>query len=173
MISFPHTIYLVCRLQAFLPYRDHFGMDMDAQRWMWVVTLPTSHPEAMHPALLNAICVIGCSLDPSIPKSWERHFYASAREQMQLSLSLCDRIEDWLYTVAILIGYLLLRGRPRGVSTIGLPGVSPIIESLIVVNNRWWNSVMVCHPSSRSSDIITYLLIFACSNSRHTNRCCL
>lgn len=150
MISFAHAIRPLYRLYAFLPYRDHFGLDMDAQRWMQVITLPTSHSEAMHPALLNAICVIGCSLNPSTPKSWERHFYTNAREQMHASLSHYDRIEDWIYTTVILIGYLLLRGRPRGVSTIGLPCISSTTEHSAVVNARWSSSVTVCQPSARS-----------------------
>lgn len=50
------------------------------------------------------------------------HFYKAARSQMQLSLSLCDRIEDWLYAVAVLMGYTLLRGRPFVVSPFEFSG---------------------------------------------------
>lgn len=103
------------RFELLLPYLNHFALDIDVQRWIWTMNLPPSHPESFHPCLVNAICLIGCSLDPRLPKEWEAHFYRSARAQMQQSLSLCDRIEDWMYTTVLLINYMVFRGRPLGV----------------------------------------------------------
>lgn len=107
------------RLERFLPYRQHFGLDIDSRRWTRCVSLPTSHPESFHPALLNAICLIGSSLDDFNPREHEEHYYKAAREEMQLSLSLCNRMEDWFYTTVLLQGYLLRHARLHGVRWAG------------------------------------------------------
>ncbi|KAF8316538.1 hypothetical protein DL93DRAFT_2111194 [Clavulina sp. PMI_390] len=101
-------------LATILPYRDHFGLDIDVSHWLETINLPLSHPGSFHPCLLNAICLAGTSISGSgeTQRVWEKHFYQAARRQMQESLSLCDRLDDWFYTSLLLLGYGLLRTSP-------------------------------------------------------------
>jgi hypothetical protein len=65
------------------------------------MSYPSSHPESLHPALLNAIYYSACS-SPSFPSAYRDLFLYRAREEMRVSLSWCDRIEHWLYASIII-----------------------------------------------------------------------
>ncbi|KAF9515056.1 hypothetical protein BS47DRAFT_1381714 [Hydnum rufescens UP504] len=97
-------------LAIFLPYRDQFNFDLNPQRLEEAMALPSSNPQSLHPALLNAIFLGACScLGPEVRRH-ERIFLDRAREHLNQSLAFVDRLEHFLWASAILGWYWIKNG---------------------------------------------------------------
>lgn len=92
---------------------QEYNLDIYVSRWQKALEYPANHPESFHPALLNAIYFSACSLRGA--SNYSDYFQRIAREEMRSSLSLCDRVEHWLYASIILASELCRTGSPAAI----------------------------------------------------------
>jgi hypothetical protein len=109
LISFWQSLLNSVRL--FLPYRRQFYFYVDIPRLLRRVHLPQSDPEAIHPALLNAIYLIACHLVKGELTRYQPILLARARAYMDESLAHVDRLTHFLGASLILSCWYEQSGR--------------------------------------------------------------
>lgn len=101
------------RLQIFLPRRLECGFILHLPRFQARLRLPPSDPNTPHPALLNALYLLGCLFSPPELNLEPREpdFLSSTRKYLSSALSQTDRLLDFLMASCLLAWYLAARGR--------------------------------------------------------------
>ncbi|KAF8301440.1 hypothetical protein DL93DRAFT_2233695 [Clavulina sp. PMI_390] len=94
----------------FLPYRSRFHFFMDVPYFLHHLSLPTSHPESIHPCLRNACYLAACSTTGGRFTSLQPYFVSRTRHFLEEALMFADRIPHFLWASMILACYL---GRTR------------------------------------------------------------
>ncbi|KAF8309026.1 hypothetical protein DL93DRAFT_1796689 [Clavulina sp. PMI_390] len=90
-------------INLFLPSYSHYYFLVDVPHFMACVSLPRSHPDAIHPCLLNACYLGACAnsggglLAPFTP-----HFLQRTRRFLHQSLMLADRPTHFLWASVVL-----------------------------------------------------------------------
>ncbi|KDQ11964.1 hypothetical protein BOTBODRAFT_34821 [Botryobasidium botryosum FD-172 SS1] len=93
-------------IQAFLKFRWHFGIQWNIPRFLASLKLPTTHPDAPHPAFLNAVLLHGAFFCSTSLKRYEHVFYRRMSRELALSLEKGDRLFDFI-RASILAGCYL------------------------------------------------------------------
>ncbi|KDQ19011.1 hypothetical protein BOTBODRAFT_28489 [Botryobasidium botryosum FD-172 SS1] len=106
----PHTSTL-WRVNVFLKRRSHNFMAWSMSKFWAAYKLPPSHPESIHPAFLNAMCLYGCSYGPSSTRVYEPLFYARLQRSLADCLASADRLHDFMRASALAAVYCFHRKR--------------------------------------------------------------
>ncbi|KAF8309025.1 hypothetical protein DL93DRAFT_2231211 [Clavulina sp. PMI_390] len=89
-------------IKLFLPYYAHYYFLADVSYFIPRVSLPPSHPESIHPCLLNACYLAACTSNGSGLASFKAFFLQRTRHFLQHSLMFSDRTTDFLWASLIL-----------------------------------------------------------------------
>lgn len=88
-----------------LPHRDHLPLGLNIPRLEQRILLPPTNANALHPCLINAICLGGVTTAGRDFDAYAKIFRERAREEMVNSLSIVDRMEHLLWSSIILGWY--------------------------------------------------------------------
>ncbi|KAF8312244.1 hypothetical protein DL93DRAFT_2082363 [Clavulina sp. PMI_390] len=100
-------------ISLFLPYRRYYYFFLDTSRFLECVSLPPSHPESIHPCLLNA-CYLGASLLYGEAFSFlQPLFLKRTRYFLNQALMWSDRLTHFLWA-SIILGCYFARLRRMG-----------------------------------------------------------
>jgi len=101
--------------------RDHLVDAFIRHRWLWLEVyvprfresykLPPSHPESIHPALLDAVCMIGCLHSKSSFHIYAPLFYQKLQASLLQNLSSADRFHDFIRASYLLGRYCFVKKR--------------------------------------------------------------
>ncbi|KAF8312691.1 hypothetical protein DL93DRAFT_1298933 [Clavulina sp. PMI_390] len=97
-------------ISLFLPYRTQYYFLMDLSRFLQCVSLPPSHPDSIHPCLLNACYLAACASSRGDLTSFQPYFLQRTRHFLEQSLTYCDRITHFLWA-SIILGCFLAQER--------------------------------------------------------------
>ena len=131
---------------------------------------PPSHPDAIHPGLLNAIFLAACHIVGGKATAFESIFLARAREYIAHSLSHADRLLHFMWANIILSLYFGRRSQFRAALSIGDTTMTfaiacglhlPIPSSYLLPYNprdpfdaeeRWnlWGAICLMHITART-----------------------
>lgn len=84
---------------------------MDISKFLEYVRLPCTHPRAIHPALLDAICLAACHISGGIAHDFETVFLARTRKHLDQALAFADRLLHFTWASVILCLYYGRSGR--------------------------------------------------------------
>ncbi|KAF8316530.1 hypothetical protein DL93DRAFT_733633 [Clavulina sp. PMI_390] len=73
-------------IKLFLPYRSQYFFFLDVPYFLQCASLPPSHPEAIHPCLLNACYLAACASNRRGLAAFQPHFIQRTRHFLQKSL---------------------------------------------------------------------------------------
>ncbi|KDQ08527.1 hypothetical protein BOTBODRAFT_69704 [Botryobasidium botryosum FD-172 SS1] len=82
-------------VKAFIKKRWHYFQEWSIPRFWSAYGLPPSHPESLHPALLDAMCLLGC-MHTRGAHTYENLFYARLQRSLCDSLANADRLHDFM-----------------------------------------------------------------------------
>ncbi|KAF8312238.1 hypothetical protein DL93DRAFT_1327861 [Clavulina sp. PMI_390] len=94
----------------FLPYHRHFYFFTNVPYFLACVSLPPSHPEAIHPCLLNACYLAACVAGGKAYADLQPYFIMRTRHFLDEALMFADRIMHFLWA-SMLLGNCLARSR--------------------------------------------------------------
>ncbi|KAF8309910.1 hypothetical protein DL93DRAFT_1689534 [Clavulina sp. PMI_390] len=106
-VPLPMSRYLIC---LFLPHRFQNYFNMDLPYFLQCLSLPPSHPKAIHPCLLNACYLAACNIIGGPLAQLEPYFLERSRFFLNQALMLADRIPHFLWA-STLLGYYLAKNR--------------------------------------------------------------
>ncbi|KAF8309879.1 hypothetical protein DL93DRAFT_1684647 [Clavulina sp. PMI_390] len=89
-------------IHLFLPYRSHYYFFMDLPYFLHCFSLPPSHPESIHPCLLNACYLAACESSGGVLASLQPFFIQRTRYFLNQSLMYGDRIMHFLWATVVL-----------------------------------------------------------------------
>lgn len=98
---------MIYRTAEFLRQLPEFRLDVHAPRWRARAELPATHPNSFHVALLSAMSLAVCATRDDVCPNFVEFFRERTRAQMEIALSLVDRLEDWLYASIILTWFFM------------------------------------------------------------------
>ncbi|KDQ09055.1 hypothetical protein BOTBODRAFT_179386 [Botryobasidium botryosum FD-172 SS1] len=98
-------------ISVFVRYRWQFAFEFNVPRFINSLKLPPSHPNAPHPALLNAIFLNGCFYSQTRLRRYESVFYRRTFKELARSLANVDRLFDFLRASALAACYFFGAGR--------------------------------------------------------------
>ncbi|KAF8323982.1 hypothetical protein DL93DRAFT_59946 [Clavulina sp. PMI_390] len=86
----------------FLPHRSQFQFYMDVPYFLHHLSLPPTHPDSIHPCLLNACYLGAVTIAGGRFASLQPYFLKRTRHFLQQSLMLADRITHFLWASMVL-----------------------------------------------------------------------
>ncbi|KAF8311355.1 hypothetical protein DL93DRAFT_1478003 [Clavulina sp. PMI_390] len=89
-------------ISLFLPYRAHYFFQLDVDHFLSRISLPPSHPNSIHPCLLNACYLGACSSNGGGLTAFKPHFLERTRYFLHQSLMFADRTIHFLWANLIL-----------------------------------------------------------------------
>ncbi|KAF8311356.1 hypothetical protein DL93DRAFT_1478092 [Clavulina sp. PMI_390] len=97
----PHSLSINL-ISLFLPYYTHFFFLIDIPDFISRVSLPPTHPDSIHPCLLNACYLAACAGNGDGLTSFKSYFLRRTRRFLQQSLMFVDRTTHFLRAKLIL-----------------------------------------------------------------------
>ncbi|KAF9501121.1 hypothetical protein BDN71DRAFT_836533 [Pleurotus eryngii] len=98
-------------INAFLAHRHQCWFDGDVTKVL-TMSFGCSEPEPFHPALVNAIYLLGCHFSPSLGLStWEEVFFKKTISDINAALAMSERLVDIVQASSLLSSYLYAKGR--------------------------------------------------------------
>ena len=94
----------------FLVHRDELNFGLCVSELERRMLLTPTGPEALHPSLINAICLGVCACVGADFSPYEALFRERTREYMDAALSATDRIEHFMWASIVLGWYWARRG---------------------------------------------------------------
>lgn len=91
----------------FLPHRDQFNFDICIVTMEARLMYPASHPQAIHPSLINAIGLAACSCAGPDLKVYEAIFLKRAQLECERALANVDRLEHFLWASVLIVSAYL------------------------------------------------------------------
>jgi len=91
--------------------RLHFPAQLNMSRFWPAYKLPPSHPESIHPALLDAMCLLGCLHGGNSLQSYEHVFYARLQRSLYDCLENADRLLDFIRASTLAAKYCFTKSR--------------------------------------------------------------
>ncbi|KDQ20179.1 hypothetical protein BOTBODRAFT_184143 [Botryobasidium botryosum FD-172 SS1] len=85
--------------------------EWNVDRFWATYKLPPSDPESLHPAMLDAMCLLACLHGPLKWRSYEPLFWARLQRSLYDSLANADRLLDFIRASALGAVYCLVKGR--------------------------------------------------------------
>ncbi|KDQ08344.1 hypothetical protein BOTBODRAFT_38030 [Botryobasidium botryosum FD-172 SS1] len=98
-------------VNSYLKRKSHNWMTWSMPKLWAAYKLPSSDPESIHPALVDAMCLFGLLYSPPSVRSYEPLFYARLQRSLAESLSKVDRIHDFIRASALVTIYCYHRQR--------------------------------------------------------------
>ncbi|KDQ07178.1 hypothetical protein BOTBODRAFT_120431, partial [Botryobasidium botryosum FD-172 SS1] len=95
-------------IQAFFKHRWQHTFEFDIPRFWAAYILPQSHPDSIHPALLDALCLLGCTY---LKHPEEPLYLSRLKQSLTRSLETADRLFDFLRASSLLATYFYRSGR--------------------------------------------------------------
>ncbi|KAF8311353.1 hypothetical protein DL93DRAFT_1477792 [Clavulina sp. PMI_390] len=89
-------------ISLFFPYRSYYFFQMDGDQFMSRIILPPSHPNSIHPCLLNACYLAACASNEGCLTEFKPYFVHRTRYFLQQALTLADRTTHFLWGSLIL-----------------------------------------------------------------------
>ncbi|KDQ19045.1 hypothetical protein BOTBODRAFT_184834 [Botryobasidium botryosum FD-172 SS1] len=83
-------------IETFMKMRWQCNLEWNLSKFWTTYRLPPSHPDSIHPALLDAICLIGSLYNPTPIPRCEDLFYARLQRSLVECLSNADRLYDFI-----------------------------------------------------------------------------
>ncbi|KAF8309040.1 hypothetical protein DL93DRAFT_1799909 [Clavulina sp. PMI_390] len=97
-------------INLFLPFRSHYYFLIDISHFTRRLSLSPSHPESIHPCLINACYLAACASNGGSLRSFIPHFLKRTQHFLQQSLMHADRITQFLWASVIVAVFF---GRER------------------------------------------------------------
>ncbi|KDQ12513.1 hypothetical protein BOTBODRAFT_34477 [Botryobasidium botryosum FD-172 SS1] len=97
-------------ISAFMKQGWLYFAEWNTQKFWHAYKLPPSHPEAIHPALLDAMCLIACLNNPQWARSYERLFYERLHRSLYECLANADRLLDFIRASTLRAAYCSIKG---------------------------------------------------------------
>ncbi|KDQ12511.1 hypothetical protein BOTBODRAFT_417593 [Botryobasidium botryosum FD-172 SS1] len=97
-------------ISVFIEHRWHYFAEWNMQKFWGAYKLPPSHPDAIHPALLDAMCLIACLHHQRWARSYERLFYERLRRSLYECLANADRLLDFIRASTLGASYCAING---------------------------------------------------------------
>ncbi|KAF8317643.1 hypothetical protein DL93DRAFT_513808 [Clavulina sp. PMI_390] len=98
-------------ISLFLPHRSRFHFFMDTSYFLHSLSLPSSHPESIHPCLRYACYLAACIMTGGRLASLQPYMLARTRHFLNQSLMFADRLPHFLWASMILASYMIGRMR--------------------------------------------------------------
>lgn len=92
-------------------FRHHVFFEHHLPRLLRRLDLPPSHPDAIHPCLINAFCLVGTHYSKATHGKYEAVFLARIRHELNESLSLADKLFDFIVASVLLARWYAYTGR--------------------------------------------------------------
>ncbi|KDQ20174.1 hypothetical protein BOTBODRAFT_389059 [Botryobasidium botryosum FD-172 SS1] len=96
---------------VFLRHRWLYFTQWNMSRFWAAYSLPPHHPEGIHPALLDAMCLFGCLQNHDSLRPYEQLFYARLQRSLYDCLAHADRLLDFVRASMLAANYCYLKGR--------------------------------------------------------------
>ncbi|KAF8309043.1 hypothetical protein DL93DRAFT_2231222 [Clavulina sp. PMI_390] len=93
-------------IRLFHPFRPHYYLLLDTPHFLHCLSLPASHPESIHPCLLNACYLGACASIGGDLAPFKSVFLQRTRHFLQQSLAFADRPIHFLWA-SIVLGVFL------------------------------------------------------------------
>ncbi|KDQ07265.1 hypothetical protein BOTBODRAFT_613879 [Botryobasidium botryosum FD-172 SS1] len=93
-------------ISLFLQFRWRHPFEFNISRLLFALELPPTHPNAPHPALVNAVLLNGCFFAESTFHKYEPSLMICLRRSIQHSLATADRLFDCMRALALFSCYL-------------------------------------------------------------------
>ncbi|KAF7441162.1 hypothetical protein PC9H_001511 [Pleurotus ostreatus] len=98
-------------INAFLAHRHQCWFDGDVTKVL-TMSFGCFEPEPFHPALVNAIYLLGCHFSPSLGLStWEEAFFKQTISDINAALAVSERLVDIVQASSLISSYLYAKGR--------------------------------------------------------------
>ncbi|KDQ19920.1 hypothetical protein BOTBODRAFT_183944 [Botryobasidium botryosum FD-172 SS1] len=98
-------------VDIFLRNRWLSFVELNVARFQSSYKLPPNHSESIHPALLDAVCLLGCLYSRTRLQTYERFFYTRVQSSLYECLANADRLFDFIRASALVTTYCYLKGR--------------------------------------------------------------
>ncbi|KDQ07181.1 hypothetical protein BOTBODRAFT_615635 [Botryobasidium botryosum FD-172 SS1] len=95
----------------FLQNRWQHVLEFNTTKFLDARRLPPSHPNSVHPALLDAMCLLGCMYSPPAFQKFEPLFLHRLRYHLATSLANVDRLFDFLMASALTGCFYYMKAR--------------------------------------------------------------
>ena len=92
----------------FAVHADELEFGLCVSRLERRMILPATDPEALHPCLINAICLGACVFAGADFSVYETLFRERTREDLDAALSAADRIEHVMWA-SVILGWYWIR----------------------------------------------------------------
>ncbi|KDQ16052.1 hypothetical protein BOTBODRAFT_266530 [Botryobasidium botryosum FD-172 SS1] len=98
-------------LAIFIRSRRPIALEFNVSRLQEQAALPPDHPHSLHPALMNAIYMLACHYGSGSLSAYEPIFLKRVRISLYQSLSIGDRLFDFVRAYALTGLYYYYKGR--------------------------------------------------------------
>ncbi|KAF8316901.1 hypothetical protein DL93DRAFT_2154593 [Clavulina sp. PMI_390] len=98
-------------INLLLPFRGHYYFLVDISHFARCVSLPPSHPDSIHPCLLNICYLAACASNGDGLAQFKPYFLERTRRFIQQSLMFADRIPHFLWAQGMLVVFYLRERR--------------------------------------------------------------
>ncbi|KAF8304936.1 hypothetical protein DL93DRAFT_411836 [Clavulina sp. PMI_390] len=124
-------------IDLFIPHREHYYFFVDVPYFLHCAARPPSHPESLHPCLLNACYLAACASNQGELAVLKPYFLHRTRYFLQQALMLSDRITHFLWA-SIIFGCFLAQERrlEESFAVVGAAGRFAVACGLCVPNVR-------------------------------------
>ncbi|KDQ19044.1 hypothetical protein BOTBODRAFT_28532 [Botryobasidium botryosum FD-172 SS1] len=83
-------------IEIFMKQRWQYCLEWSAPRFWAAYKLPPDHPDSIHPALLDAMCLLGCFHSRSSLEKYQDFFYTRVQRSLVECLKNADRLYDFI-----------------------------------------------------------------------------
>ncbi|KDQ07250.1 hypothetical protein BOTBODRAFT_613327 [Botryobasidium botryosum FD-172 SS1] len=98
-------------ISLFIQFRGRHPFEFNVARLLYSLDLPPSHPDALHPVLVNAILLNGCLYAEDGFRQYEPLFANRIRRHLQQSLAYVEGLFDSVRALALFGCYLYSKNR--------------------------------------------------------------
>ena len=127
-------------LMIFLLRRDELDFELCIPRLERRMLLPATDPEALHPSLINAICLGACVCTGADFFFYEKVFRDRTREYLDAALGAADRMEHFMWA-SVILGWYWIRGGEdlpaHATATSKREVIRKFVEYSLTVPQRW------------------------------------
>jgi len=129
---FLHSICYMSSVDAFLTRSYLFDFPGPVDKFRQSLSLPSTHTDSPHPALRVAMCLVACRLSKHSLTHLEPYFLSQAMELLDESLSMVDRLLDFIIATTLVSRYCFYVGHDiRGAYMASCECAGPFKKSCI------------------------------------------
>ncbi|KDQ21140.1 hypothetical protein BOTBODRAFT_49840 [Botryobasidium botryosum FD-172 SS1] len=98
-------------INIFLAHRWHYATDFNVPRFLAAAELPQSHSSSVHPALIDAMCLLGCMHSGTSFIRYEGLFLKRTTTSLRSALHHASKLFDFIRAEALLGCYYYVKAR--------------------------------------------------------------